>query len=548
MKARSGWRLGVVLRAVAVLAPLASLSSGCADEGLCTADALVSALAAARPGDTVDMGACRVEAALEVGPGVSLVGRGSAASVLVVPQGEVGVRMTASAETPLAVRLSSLTIESGGHIAVLGRNRPGHEGEGGVSVEDVSLHLVRGAGVVLDGVGRATVRAVTVTGPVSADNESDPVWLRVRSRADFFPGETCDSVGTDCATDGELRAATCASCPALEQVCRCGVWQTIVATHGVALFGVYSATLDGLDVSGVVDVGVAITDTTTMGTIVLSDVTWRGGSAAEILGTGLLARGGITLTLAGVGLERTFEGVRGLPAYGGLFAGVPEDVAAMAPARPTDVRSTGLSVVDNARFGLVHDLVRGSHAMLDAERNGDAAVWLGDADGFELSGATIVGNAFAGVVAADSTDVVVRDSRIESTALATRSVGAFGRVMVGDGVHLARSRSGTRLERVMLRANARTGILVDLGGTTGADLSFTDVTVDGTGSELGAVAGSGAATMPVTLVAGWSDVGIMRLGATAANDAAAAGMTLDLAPTSVPAAPPSPVRIVTPCD
>jgi len=74
---------------------------------------------------------------------------------------------------------------------------------------------------------------------------------------------------------------------------------------------------------------------------------------------------------------------------------------------------------------------------------------------------------------------------------------------------------------LVLSANERVGLLLELGGGSTSSVSVAGVSVDGTGSAFGAVAQNG------TLEAGW-DSGVTRAGDTALNDAAFAG-ALDVA-------------------
>ncbi|MEM9682465.1 MAG: hypothetical protein AAF942_04290, partial [Pseudomonadota bacterium] len=95
-------------------------------------------------------------------------------------------------------------------------------------------------------------------------------------------------------------------------------------------------------------------------------------------------------------------------------------------------------------------------------------------------------NGFAGVVVSESRNVVVRGTEITGTRTVRRTLGdLFGAQEIGDGVHLSASES-VSLDTVMLDANARSGLVVDLSVETP---SFREVRVEVGAEGVGAVAG-----------------------------------------------------------
>src|SRR5262249_4783141 len=132
--------------------------------------------------------------------------------------------------------------------------------------------------------------------------------------------------------------ASCPGCECLpgqvmgEQACDSGGhWAQMTATVG--LYADFSAlTIDGLDVQGFAENGVILTGTTT--------ATWHNGSVSDSLGVGVQASGGM-LELDSVTIERTSEGLRGVPSY------------ALLVANNAVLTTTDVHLSDNDRYGLV---------------------------------------------------------------------------------------------------------------------------------------------------------------------------------------------------
>ncbi len=452
---------------------------GCGDEEALCGGAASGALATATPGAVVTLGDCAVEGPLRVPAGVTV--RGTTGSVITAPAGGAAVVLAGG---PSASVLEDVTVRSSGVVAVYA------QGDGSATVRGVRVLAEQGVALAAtEGVSLQVVSS-ELRGPVTPANADDPRFLRVVGAAPP-PGE-CQ--GCDC-QPGETREDGLVCDPE-------GRWAAVTATYGLYLLGV-TAELDGLDVGGFASAGAVFVD---------SDVTWRGGRVAENLGLGLRQSGG-TARLEDVEVANTWSGLRGTAPY------------AVASTDGAELSSVRMALLDNDRYGLLSLGGTGDHEDLVAERNGDAAVWVGASASFSLRGAgtALCDNRFAGFVAVDSTGMRLDDVTVERTQASVRSVGALGRVEIGDGLHLVGSTSAVDVQRVELTENARAGVVVDFGMTDGAGLRFTDVTVAGTGSQLGAVAGvamSGTLTPLASAVAPAWDQGITREGSTVANDAA----------------------------
>lgn len=135
---------------------LALLAVGCGNGAVCDADALRAALAAARPGDTVLVGACTVAGSFTVPSGVTLAGQGG--SVLASVEGALPV---VRVEGEATVRSLGLRVEHGGVGLRVSGTR--------VTATDLDVGVVRGLGIGLDGAGVHATH-VRVHGPVDATN------------------------------------------------------------------------------------------------------------------------------------------------------------------------------------------------------------------------------------------------------------------------------------------------------------------------------------------------------------------------------------------
>lgn len=233
---------------------LAAAVAACGgDADLCDAGELRDRLAKARPGDTVTIGACRVEGGSFVVPaGVTLAGKARADSVIAVPAGELGVTLTPG--TPPA-RLVGLTVESDGRAGVIAI------GAGEVEVQGVTVRATKGIALGVESATRAALTDVALSGPVTADNAAS-VPL------DPTPAET--------------------------------------ATHGLVLVRVTDAQLSNVTTSGFARFGALVVE---------GNTSWTGGAASDNLATGLMIQAGVA-TLNGIEVCRTMQGVTLIPPYG----------------------------------------------------------------------------------------------------------------------------------------------------------------------------------------------------------------------------------------
>lgn len=515
--------------AIGVVMAVAFVGVGCGEEPsrgpLCDASEVAAALLDARSGDTVRLGACTIAGAFVVPGGVTVVGAGVGETRLVGPGGGVAVDLLPRADA--VTKLSDLTVESPGLVGVRA------DGAGRLLVERVTVEASAGVALGIVSATEAVLRDVELVGPVTADNASDPVFLLVAPTADVPVPESC-SGEPECEADAR-QSVDCPSCGQVEQVCNaCGHWVTVTAAYGLALEATEAATLERVNVSGFASFGVVLRERTPEGASAAGVLSWTGGTIATNLGVGLYADGAVSLDLHGVTIDDTLSGQRGLPSYGAV---VVDGVA---------LTTTDLTLRDNDRYGLVQSAATAHHTALEATGNGDAALWVGDSDGFTIAGGSIRGNTFAGIVVNGSSGVTLEDLEVSGTAEALHMLGPWGAVRVGDGIQLVDTTEDVSLTRVLLADNTRVGLLVDLGDAEVSPLVLQDVTVRAEGTSLGAIAGTADQdTHDLTPggPAGWDD-GVTREGATAANDLAAAS-ALDFAP--APDQLPIP-GIVTPCD
>jgi len=268
------------------------------------------------------------------------------------------------------------------------------------------------------------------------------------------------------------------------------------ATYGLVLVRVGDASLTDVTVSGFASFGAQLVESAT---------TWHGGGAPANLGTGLMVHGG-SATLEGVDLSGTLQGFRGMPAYAGVFTGGASIVTDAVTANGSE----GL--------GLMHDDVTARHRGLTAVGNYEAGVWAQHCTTFELSGSgsTVSDNGFAGVVLVDSSDVTIADARVDASAAMVSTVGQWGAIEVGDGLHIVEPVGPITLRDLSLSGNERVGLLVDLQGGSTDTLFIEGVVVSGSSGQLGALAQDG------DVVEGW-DASVTREDATLANDAAFEG-------------------------
>lgn len=448
---------------------LGLLLAACSDP--CSLTEVQGQLDGASAGAVVTLPACRVEGELSVPAGVTL--RGVAGSELA----SAGPRDIVVELGPGAA-LESVALEAGGWAGVVAR--------GDAAIRDVTVDARHGVGLYAVG-GEVTIERVAVTGPVTREDAADARWVSV------VGAPSDEACAADCECEpGEVDAAE-------DRVCAAGRWRTWAATIGLYARDA-TLTLDDVTIAGMAETGV------------LADgarITWSGGGVRDVIGVGVLLRGG-TSSLTDVTVERVVAGLRGVPSYGVIAT----DAHAMTSAR--------LTVADGERFGVLMLDASAEHDALTARGNGDVAVWIGDAAGVSITGASRVeGNGFAGVVVSESRDVTLDGLTVAMTSTVRRSVGAFGVQEIGDGVQLSGNLGDVALREVRVEGNARVGLLADV--TPG--LSFTDVTVDASGAAFGALGGTrdaGAGEVTITSPAGW-DTGITRAGAAVANDPTASG-------------------------
>lgn len=416
------------------------------------------------------MGRCRIDGSISVPDEVTLLGTANDADE------DNGIFSTEGAAVTLApgASIENVHVVSSGDTAVLVR------GEGERTLRDLNVEVVRGAGLAVRG---ATVRvsATRFDGPV--DDPSDPRFVRVAG----FRIETACPDDLECVCmPGEVDG---------EMVCDGeGQWATWTAVYGIYAQDA-EVTLENVEVHGVAEVGAAFVDT---------DLQWNGGMIDGVLGVGSLVRGG-TANVEGVRVQATSEGLRGLASYGWIAT---DDAV---------FDSEALVLADNDRYGFLNAGASGGHVDLVAQNNGDVGVWV-QSDDFALrgTGTQIEANAFAGVVVAESSGVVLEDATIEGTTTIRRTLGdLFGAQEIGDGVHVSGS-AGVAMRALNVLSNARGGVLVDL--SSGMP-TFEDVQVDVAAGGFGAQAGDrSGGDLTITSPGGW-DTGIARSAAAMAADA-----------------------------
>lgn len=374
---------------------------------------------------------------------------------------------------PSAVTLAgegpeSHLIASGGPALILNGSREG------MTVSGLSISSAEASGVLVNG-GPATIRNVRI-------DASKGVALRIESATYVTL--------SDVTLTGPVTSEVAASLPPMPD-------SAVIATHGLVVRESSAVTFERVHISGFARFGALALNST---------LTWTGGGASDTLGVGFMAEGGAA-TLRDTEFCRVFAGLRPYPAYGLVFTG---------DASSTTERVT---LCDNEGYGMLQDGGIASHVDLVGTANREPAVWVQASSDFALSGtgSILADNALAGIVVVDSTNVRISDAQINASSLATRVVDVGGSVRVGDGVHLVvQDASAVRLTNVTLTDNARAGLLVDFLTGNLAAMDLASVTVDGTGTALGAIAQDGSGVLP----SGVWDSGITRRGATLANDAA----------------------------
>lgn len=335
-------RLGVLL----VLAVAACGDDDDGDGGPCGGDALAQALAAASAGDTVEVGACRIEGAFTVPAGVTLAGAGPAESILVGPAGGVALTLEPG---EIATTARGLRVEApDGCAAIAARGG----GAGSVALEDVGVVVARGIGIGLEGLAGATLFRVDVRGglaPEDTDLASPPL-----------PPYTCENATP--------------------------------ATHGLAAVEVAEATLQDVTIAGFAAVEALLLDGAT---------TWVGGGATDFVGTGIEVWGG-TATLTDLSIVRARDGMAPIESYGVVLAGGAEvdtsglvveqgdSIGVFCDAAVTTHES--LQVTNNGFAGVWAQNVTGFSLTGESSRiagNGFAGVAIVDSSGAVLRDARI---------------------------------------------------------------------------------------------------------------------------------------------------------------
>ncbi len=486
------------------LVVVVALGSGCdslAPE--CDPANLAAELRAATPGSTVTMGACRVEGSFRVPAGVTFAGQGPAS--VVAPTLGSAIYLEPGV-TP--ARVSNLAIE-GTHVAGIASAPDGACGmprAGGVVIERVSLSVRRGWGIYLSCLESAQISDSVVHGPVTEANHGAVALGRVRPIPVDVTVTCRDPIPSSECTPGTTRPVSPADCPGCgvtEQTCdECGQWASVTASHALHLVDVRATNVENVTVSGFGLMTVAA---------VRSGMTWTTGSIADQLGVGLVSFSS-TVDLANVQVRTAWRNPMSDFDAIGVYA------------TDSDVTSTDLSVRGSDGYGMVTSGGTSSLTNLTVAGNANAGLWASRSTSFQLSGSHFADNALGGVVVMDSSGVSIRDTTVTGTRFRLRGGGGVEATLgAGDGVLLRGTYTDVVLERVTLENNERIGLLVDLGAMP--DITFRDVSVSGSGTQLGAIGGTLTSALqlaPILPGSGW-DTGITRRGVTGTNDVSATG-------------------------
>lgn len=344
---RDGSLIGPLLAAA-----LGLVLGGCAQSHVATADcglglggaptcdpgALRAALASARPGDVVRIGACTVPGPLDVPPDVTLVGSGRAAShVTAGVDGAIRVQGGAS-----RTRVTCLGIDEAAGSAAIRADGPGN-----VVLDALEVHVERGVGIQALDLATLSVDDVRLEGPVTRDNAAD------------FP-----------------------STPTAMET----------ATVGISIARIENATISGLEVTGFADFAIGVSE---------SSSTWRATEVHDTLGTAMAVSGGFA-TIEDAAIHDVLGGARLLPAYGLVIAmEATVGTTGMAIERSegygvlqdsSTATHQSLSVIGCGEAGVWAQ--RSSSFVLDGadlRQNGGAGIALFEVDRARLSGASISG-------------------------------------------------------------------------------------------------------------------------------------------------------------
>lgn len=250
----------LTMRFVRVLLVLASFLAACGDDDpqpACDAGTLADRLGGAAAGDTVEVGACRIEGSFEVPAGVTLTGAGRDATVLVGSEGQVALTLLPGPGESTTVA-SDLTVESGGRVGLLA------QGEGRFLIERVTVTARRGVAAAVTDARWLVLREVDLEGPV----------------------------------DAELAVTLDQPDPAE------------VATHGLVVVASPETVLEDVSVRGFALVGALLYGTSG---------TWTRGEITENLGLGIAQYGG-ALAVQDVSVTHTLQGVRLEPSFAMVLA------------------------------------------------------------------------------------------------------------------------------------------------------------------------------------------------------------------------------------
>ncbi|WP_236605012.1 hypothetical protein [Sandaracinus amylolyticus] len=419
---------------------------------VCAIGDLRAALAAAGPGATVLLrDGCRAEGPLVVPPGVTLAGEGPTSEI---DGGDTGPAIEFAEGTGATVRDLRVNVLGGGWAIRAA-------GEGDATMERLSVHIARGAGVALHERERVVMRSVKIDGPM------------FEAAAASAPTTSADT----------------------------GTWAVVAVDVGdVAAPAAGGVRVEDLDISGLAVGGLSVQR-----------------SVLEVIDTDVEpdaddVRG---IVISAFESDVRVSGLR----VTDLFAGNGVPAIAVSAVSSPRVEIADLRVENGAGYGVFADRSAVAIDGVIASSLDEPAVQV-QGGSLVARALDLEGGDGAAVVAIDAERVEVRGSTL-ARQLRAPVPTTSGAVELGDGVLVRRASSTAPmpaivLEDVVLDDNARAGLLVDLGGAAPASVSLTNVRARSTGTALGVV--SQNAAMP----AGW-DASVVREGAAIANDAVFSG-------------------------
>lgn len=275
-----------------------------------------------------------------------------------------------------------------------------------------------------------------------------------------------------------------------ENIADLSLWPTSEGTalYGLILVRVGEASLSEVRASGFATAGAFFIE---------SETEWQGGGVFSNVTTGLRVEAGST-KLRGIELCRTISN-KISSSCNGLFQ------------VDAQVETSDVTVCEGGT-GLFHNGGRVTHTDLVVTENMYGGLWVQHSPSVEISGTAtrFSGNTIAGLLLLENENTVVRGGRIESTE-ASRIIEMDGSTKIGDGLQIIQPAGPVRLENLMLSGNERVGLLLNLSADARDDLVIENVTVEGSGEALGAIA------QGVDMTEGW-DQGVERSGDTLEND------------------------------